>query len=245
MASPAIGTGTGEVSPIASNNSTESVTITTPTNAASGDLLIAYVVTAVAKTVTSSGWTSIIAATEASVGTEAEFFYRYHDGSSSTYAFSWSGGGNTANCGAMVRVTGSTTSGSPVDVSASKTNNSFGTTQDAPSVTTTVADTLLLCLYGWATSGTCTAPSGMTEVTDGGATSCKGSLDKLAVSGTGATGTKTATWSTSYWAVALSIAIKPAPSLIKSIGSVPIASVKKVSGVAIASAKKVAGVANT
>ena len=244
MASPAIGTGTGEVSPIASNTSTESVTITTPTNAASGDLLIAYVVTAVAKTVTSSGWTSIIAATEASIGNEAEFFYRYHDGSS-TYAFSWSGGGNTANCGAMVRVTGSTTSGSPVDVSASKTNNSFGTTQDAPSVTTTVADTLLLCLYGWATTGTCTAPSGMTEVTDGGATTCKGSLDKLAVSGTGATGTKTATWSTSYWAVALSIAIKPAPSLIKSIGSVPIASVKKVSGVAIASAKKVAGVANT
>lgn len=246
MASPAIGTGTGNVQTASGSSSAESVTITTPTDAVTNDLLVAYVLTATAKTVTSSGWTSVRAGTGDTSACELEVFYRYHDGSSPNYEFAWTGGGNTACMGGMVRVTGAATS-SPIDVSAVKTDNSFSASQVAPSVTTTVADTLLLCVFGQIVGAyTYTTPSGMTEVADatgGSSDSC--SLHKLDVAATGATGTKTATVSSSTWCVGISLAIKPAPSLIKSVGSVPIASVKKVSGVAIASAKKVAGVANT
>ena len=231
MASPAIGTGTGEVQ-TASTGGATSLAITTPTNAVTNDLLIAYIDTTTVQSVTSSGWTSIVAGTEGTLSNEAELFYRYHDGSSSSYTFSWSG--SVSAQGGIVRVTGAATS-SPVDVSASKTNNSFGTSQVAPSVTTTVADTLLLCLFANSSGYTYTTPSGMTEVTDANG----GSLHKLAVAATGATGTKTATMSSSGWAIGLSVAIKPPAAVNATVTPAAIVTSVTVPSVTVALSKTV------
>lgn len=241
MASPAIGTGTGNVQ--TATATLTSLSITAPTNAASGDLLVMAVGTSASRTLTATGWTSIGSVTQSIFGNEIEMFWRTHDGSGS-YSVSWTS--NIDAVGTIALVTGADTS-SPIDVSATY-NSGFttATAQTAPSVTTTVANTLLLNFYSAFANVTWTPASSQTEVSDLVVSSAfAGELTKLAVSGTGATGTKTSTCSSSAQWVSMSVAIKPAPSLIKSIGSVPIASVKKVSGVAIASAKKVAGVANT
>lgn len=242
MASPAIGTGTGNVQ-TASTTSGTALTITAPSSATSGDLLILAVGTAASKALTATGWTSITSKAGSFVDHEIEMFWRTHNGSSD-YTVSWSG--SCAAVGTIALVTGADTS-SPVDVSATYTSGfTSSTAQTAPTVTTTVADTLLLNFYCCSQNATWSPASSQTEVsdvTDG--LSFAAELTKLAVASSGATGTKTSTCTaTAIW-VSMSVAIKPAPSLIKSVGSVPIASVKKVSGVAIASAKKVAGVANT
>ena len=241
MASPAIGTGTGNIQ--TATATLTSLSITAPSSAASGDLLVMAVATDAARTLTATGWTSIGSVTQSLFGQEIEMFWRTHDGSGS-YSVSWTTNINAV--GTIALVTGADTS-APIDVSATY-NSAFtsATAQTAPSVTTTVADTLLLNFYSAIGNLTWTPASSQTEVSDvvvGSAFAAE--LTKLAVASTGATGTKTSTCSSSAYWVSMSVAIKPAPSLIKSIGSVPIASVKKVSGVAIASVKKVAGVANT
>lgn len=241
MASPAIGTGTGNVQTNTGSGVT-SLSITAPSSAASGDLLVMAFATGVTRTLTATGWTSIGSIANSILGFEAEMFWRTHDGSGS-YSVSWSSAANAV--GTICLVTGADTS-SPVDVSATY-DSSFtsASAQTAPSVTTTVADTLLLNFYSNIAGATYTPASSQTEVSDVLVTGISAELTKLDVASTGATGTKTSTASGSGQWVSMSVAIKPAPSLIKSVGSVPIASVKKVSGVAIASAKKVAGVANT
>lgn len=241
MASPAIGTGTGNVQ-TNSGSSVTSLSITAPSSASSGDLLVMAFATGSTRTLTATGWTSIGSIANSFFGFEAEMFWRTHDGSGS-YSVSWTTAADTV--GTICLVTGADTS-SPVDVSATYDSGlTSATAQTAPTVTTTVADTLLLNFYCAGSSRTWVPASSQTEVSDVSQTTCSAELTKLAVASSGATGTKTSTCSSSTQWVSMSVAIKPAPSLIKSVGSVPIASVKKVSGVAIASAKKVAGVANT
>lgn len=243
MASPAIGTGTGNVQ-TNSSTSTASFSIDTPTNAASGDLLIMVIATGATKTQAASGWTSVATVHNSGSNFEIECWRRLHDGSSSSYTTTWTG--NTSAVGTIARVTGADTS-SPIDVSATYDSaTTSSTAHTAPSVTTTVADTLLINAYTTNAARTWTPASSQTEVSDVNPGSSLGAeVTKLDVAATGATGDKTSTCSSTCRWASISVAIKPAPSLIKSIGSVPIASVKKVSGVAIASAKKVAGVANT
>lgn len=241
MASPAIGTGTGNVQTANDTSTATGLTITAPSSATSGDLLVMALATSATRAVTATGWTSIGSVAN-TLGFEVEMWWRTHDGSGS-YSVSWSGA--CAVVGTIVLVTGADTA-SPIDVSATY-NSGFtsATAQTAPTVTTTVADTLLLNFYSNIAGATYTPASSQTEVSDVLVSGISAELTKLAVASTGATGTKTSTASGSGQWASMSVAIKPAPSLIKSIGSVPIASVKKVSGVAIASAKKVAGVANT
>ena len=235
----AIGTGTGNVQTGGTAAGT-SVSVNTPTDAVTNDLLIAAVTCHVAKTLTATGWTSIATVAQ-TTGGDIEVFRRLHDGSSGSYSFSWSG--VTTAAAGIVLVTGADTS-SPVDVSATYdsafTSSSANT---APSVTTTVANTLLLNFYFASGSYTWTPASSQTEVfdrSDSGVISME--MTKLAVAGTGATGTKTSTASANaYWG-SVSVAIKPFTSPIKSISGVPYASVKKVSGVPIAQVKKIAGV---
>ena len=241
MASPAIGTGTGNIQ--SNTSGLTSCAINAPTNAATGALLVMAFATSASRTLTATGWTSIASIANSLFTNEVEMFWRTHDGSSS-YTVSWSS--NIDAVGTIALVTGADTS-SPIDVSATYDSGfTAATAQTAPSVTTTVADTLLLNFYSAIGNNTWSPASSQTEVSDvAKGTVFAAELTKLAVASSGATGTKTSTCSSSAQWVSMSVAIKPTPSLIKSIGSVPIASVKKVSGVAIASAKKVAGVANT
>lgn len=239
MASPAIGTGTGNVQ-TNSGSFVTSVSVNAPTDAVNGtSLLIMAVVTGVAKTLTATGWTSIASITQTITGGgELEVFRRVHDGSSS-YSVSWSG--STYVVAGIALVTGADSS--PVDVSATYNSGiTQSTAQTAPDVTTTVADTLLLNFYAHSASSTWSPASSQTEVFDIAVAGAAVEMTKLDVASAGATGTKTSTCSSSSGWVSMSVAIKPFTSPIKSISGVPYASVKKVSGVPIAQVKKIAGV---
>ena len=217
MASPAIGTGTGEIQ-TASQTTGTSISVSKPTNAATNDLLIAVVANAAARTLTATGWTSIGAVTQSIFSNDVEVFWRLHDGSSS-YSFSWSG--DTATVAGIARVTGADTS-SPVDVSATyESGFTSATAQTAPSVTTTVADTLLLNFYSVSIGGATWVPaSSQTEVFDvTPGLYIAMEMTKLNVASSGATGTKTSTASSAGYWVSMSVAIKPAPA--KPMSSVP------------------------
>ena len=215
MASPAIGTGTGNIQTANDTSTATGLTITAPSSAASGDLLVMALATSAARTVTATGWTSIGSVTQSVLGQEIEMFWRTHNGSGS-YSVSWSGACSVV--GTIVLVTGADTS-SPIDVSATY-NSAFtsATAQTAPTVTTTVADTLLLNFYGNSLGYTYTPASSQTEVSDV-ANGVSAELTKLAVASSGATGTKTSTCSSSTYWVSMSVAIKPAPAKPRS--SVP------------------------
>lgn len=217
MASPAIGTGTGNIQTATSAGSVTSLSISAPTNAVTGDLLILAFVTNASKTLTATGWTSIGSIVQNGTVSQPdiEVWWRTHDGSSS-YSVSWSGG--TTAVGGIMLVTGA--DASPIDVSATyrSSYDSPATAQTAPSVTTTVADTLLLNFYANTNGADYTPASSQTELFDLSNT-CVLEGTKLNVASAGATGTKTSTASFSAGWVAISVAIKPTPAKPRS--SVP------------------------
>lgn len=205
MASPAIGTGTGNVQSTTSGSAT-TIGINAPTSAATGDRLVMAIYTSSTQTITATGWTSIGSIANATLGFELEVFHRTHDGST-TYDPSW--GSNASAAGTIMLVTGADST--PIDVSATyQSNLTSATAHTAPTVTTTVADTLLLNFYATALNYTYTPASSQTEVADNQASNGALCVTKLDVAATGATGTKTATCSSSYYWVSMSVAIKPA-----------------------------------
>jgi len=104
----------------------------------------------------------------------------------------------------------------PVDVSGGQTSTAVSTTYSAPSVTTTVAnDMLVASFFAWrngAHGTSWTPPVGMTELGDASNTTSRfGELDAAVQSAAGASGVKTATASAAAnHAVATLTALRPA-----------------------------------
>jgi hypothetical protein len=130
------------------------------------------------------------------------------EGANYSITISGQGGGNNVGEVIILSWTGVDTT-TPVQVSAEQENAS-STNVACPSVTTTSADTTLVCYYFNKGGGavTFTPASGMTERHDGGlGTSPPFSIADLAVASAGATGTKTATASTAIESYTLSFAV--------------------------------------
>ena len=197
------------------NGTTTGATVSVPGGVADGDLLILTVATSTnsasspATHNTPSGWTLITSLARG--GQRSSAFWRIAASEPADYSPTWSSqtGGHLLT---INRFTGAAAS-SPIDVSGTGSANS--STATAPTVTTTVADTLLCAIYSHTATGgnKFSQPPGMTERWDIAGTGGNGpgvALDTEAVSAAGATGTRASTcaWS-DHW-TAIAFAIKPA-----------------------------------
>jgi hypothetical protein len=179
-------------------------TCSPPSGIANGDLLVGIIV-GLYQDITSnaalSGWTH----KHSFVSGETRFsiLYKYASGESGNYAFGMAGALFTS--GVVLRITGAVTSGDPFDVIGAGSSG-LSTTATAASVTTTVANTLLLWIAGWVNGGTTLSgnPSGMTEHVEATILA----VYSEAIAATGATGTRAGTISNSEDWGAILMAIK-------------------------------------
>lgn len=207
-----------------------SLTVTKPSGAASGDLLLAFVEIRGDKSISSapSGWTLLAAASgnTGSTNNDAKLATYYKvAGSSEPASYTWtqaSSGDIAITIGAFTGVDTTT----PIDVSGVTTTASQSSTScAAPTVTTTGVNRLLVTGHGFNPATTTTAvcsqtpPSGMTEKLDTASQGPGGSqanratveLNILQVAAAGATGTKTSTLDANDGAnVGAAVALKPA-----------------------------------
>lgn len=190
-----------------------SLTLTTPTGAASGDLLIA-IFTSDSNSDFDAGTNGFIAGGRlySAIDCTVEWFYLpLNSAPASSYTFTRTGSG--ACRGWLIRVTGADLA-SPIDVSGFQEDTTSDTAHNLPTLTTTVADTLLIAATivssGAAyTSGEFTPPSGYTEISETGTVWNHTSTAWKTQAAAGATGSAAFT-GVSAQSLQLLIAIKPA-----------------------------------
>lgn len=201
------------------SNSSGNPVISYPAGVASGDILIIQYMVGGAATVatTPSGWTLLFGPTTTSDGSQparAYVYYRVAGGSEpSTITFAHTGSSGQAG-GIMSAYTGADGT-TPINVSTIAVTETTGTTQTAPTVTTTIANTRLLHMY-WITGNTTTTQNAAdTERYDTVWAAVFETLELAdkAQAATGATGTSAATYAaTVTGGAAATIAVAPAPS---------------------------------
>jgi len=133
-----------------------SITLAAPANIASGDLLIAQIVTEVSAIPSApGGWTRINTAGDGT-NVALSFYYKIATGSEpSSYTFSWTSGATNAS-GTLLHIVGALASLSAINGSIAAFGSS--TTPTASSLTTSAANCLVLFLMGWDGTATFTAP---------------------------------------------------------------------------------------
>lgn len=190
-------------------SSSSSVTVNKPSGIVNTDVMIAVVAYASGTLTTPSSWTNIFT-TVGTNGTVAAY-YKVAGGSEPadyTWSINTSGSLSVATVG-FYNVNTST----PINISGSQANNTASTTMTAPSVTTTIPETMLLYLGGIADpsggSTTVLPPGGMTEDSDAGAGTVTTYIAEEIVSSTGATGSRAATISASMRTIAGLVALTP------------------------------------
>jgi hypothetical protein len=211
----AVGYGNAGTALAAASGTTAAIPV--PSSVAAGDIIVAVFFISGANVPTPpSGFTAASGIPLADPGGYKLYVYwkRATGADSGTYDFTWTGG-NTYQ-GQAYRFTGCATTGDPFDGTASTSTLPHGggsTTFSAPSLTTTVNDTMLL----WAvmhefSTYRLTTPSGFTEVLDADFLA----VDYKAHATAGATGSITATSAGNdqgcTWMGALKPAIPASPS---------------------------------
>jgi hypothetical protein len=201
----------------ATNTPITGLTIAKPTGTTTNDVLLASLtLRGAAITITPpAGWTQV--RTDANGSTVNQTIYRKVAGGSepASYAFTFSVPVSAA-VGGMVAYSGVDTT-NPVDVHGGQTNAS-STSVTAPSVTTTVADAMLVGFFGTGNDTSFTTPSGMTERFDtdaDGSSQVAGAADDVAQAAAGASGTKVATAGIAAANVGQLVALKPSASLTR------------------------------
>jgi len=178
---------------------TQSLAVSLPSGTAANDVMIAAIsVRPYTATITApSGWTLVRRVNYTSLQTSSLAVYRKVATSSESSSFTWSFSGATYAAGGIQSFTGVDTT-APIDV-----ENGQGTPESlshaTPSVTTTVANAMLVTAHSFPSSTTWTPPTGMTEgidvqygtFTDGQGQSLEANYAIQTVAG--ATGAKTAT----------------------------------------------------
>lgn len=197
-----------------------SVTVNVPSGTVDGDVMIAQIswMSNTVKTVTPpGGWTLL--ETDVNSAFEQRTYVRVASSEPANYAWTFSGTVRVeAGIGSFIGVDNTT----PIDVSNGQFNSS-STSVTAPSVTTTVANALLVFCGSGNGQGTYTPPSGMTEQWDDNTTI--GTLDvsfEMAIEtlgAAGATGTRVATLSGALGNIGQLIALKPAAVAADEIGA--------------------------
>lgn len=194
-----------------------SLTVNKPSSVVDGDVMVAAI-TIASNTITvtaPSGWTLRNTQTQGSASVSKLLTY-YKVASSEGANYTWSFSGSIAAVGGIVAFSGVDTA-SPIDVYGGQTTAS-STSHATPSITTTVANTMLVSIHEFASSRNWTPPTGMTEVIDQYSASSAGSggvsleMNYVTQVTAGATGTKTATASSNADRGATFIlALKPPP----------------------------------
>jgi hypothetical protein len=133
----------------------------------------------------------------------------------SSYVFQLTGGSGQDISGGILAISGASQT-TPINASNGQSNGPGASIPvTAPSVTTTLANTLLVFGGGCANSYTFTPPPGMAEQWDRGSTSSNGKVSTETatqpIASVGATGIRVATLSNSCRNVAINIAVAPAP----------------------------------
>lgn len=209
---------TVRTSPANQSGNASSVAFTRDASVVAGDLRLVFIFTSSGVTMPSppSGWTVILDTNIAPDSTRRLYVisrvYVAGDASSVTVTFSGS-----TNYGVAQVALG----GALATVHAGPTRNTgddgTGTTQTAPSLTSTVVNTVLVCFYGQAAGGSTSAiislPSGMTNLGNSVGNGSQGSSTRLAWenrAAAGATGTRVATCSNSGKWAAVSVLVAPA-----------------------------------
>ena len=174
------------------------LTITKPSGTAANDVLIASVAVAPSSVAISppSGWTLVRRMDNAGPTSNSLAVYYKVAGGSEPASYAWSVSGASFSVGGVQGFTG-VDPASPIQVENGQSTPS-ATTHATPSISTTVANSMLVASHAFASSSSWTPPSGMTESFDkaNGAANAngltvEGSRVLLAVAG--ASGAKTAT----------------------------------------------------
>ena len=174
------------------------LTITKPSGTATNDVLVASIaVTPSTATITPpSGWTLVRRMDNAGPTSNSLAVYYKAAAGSEPASYAWGLVGSSFTVGGIQGFAGIDTA-SPVDLENGQSTPS-GTTHAAPSITTTVANAMLVASHAFASSQSWTPPSGMTESFDqrSGANNATGlSIEgsRVLLAAAGASGTKTAT----------------------------------------------------
>jgi hypothetical protein len=200
-------------------NAATSLPLSKPAGAAQGDLLLATVShqSGNQRNITPpSGWTAVPNADyKDASNVRIHAYYRIAGASEpASYTFTLTGGSGQDMAGGILDITGASAS-APINASGGQTNGAPASKSvPAPSITTTVANTLLVYAGAANVAATFTPPGQMIErwdlATSGAYKVCTESAT-LTLASVGATGTQTAFLSTSGRSVAIAIAIAPAP----------------------------------
>ncbi len=200
------------------NYASAALAVNKPAGTAAGDVLVATIAHqgGSIRTLTApAGWTAVpnADATDGSNVRTRAFSRVAGAAEPASYTFTLTGGSGMALSGGILAITGADTT-NPINAAAAQATATNVTNLVAPSVTTTVAKTLLVYAGGVNSPLTYTAPSGMSErwdVTTSGAYNAATMTATGGFAGPGATGTRTGILSQSARGAALLIAIAPAP----------------------------------
>ena len=170
-----------------------SLTINKPTGTAQNDVMVASIgfrPNTLAIT-PPSGWTLVRRIDNANSPANSLAVYRLVAGASEPASYTWTSSPSGILGGGILSFSGVDTT-TPIDVENGQ-NTLSGLTHDAPSVTTTVSNTMLVTSHTYASAGTWTPPTGMTEAVDVAASTQSIEVNYVLQAAVGATGIKTAT----------------------------------------------------
>ncbi len=194
-----------------------SITITKPTNTAKGDVLIASIaVRPNTVTITApTGWTLVNRQDNAGGSVNSLAVYSKVATATEPASYTWSFSANTGNEGGIMAFSGVDNT-TPIDVSAGSITAAATTTFTAPSVTTTVTNTMIVTAHEYSSSDRWTALTGLTEVYDVASLAVPDALgisllgSYKAQAAAGATGTFSATAaSNADTGAGITVALKP------------------------------------
>ncbi len=179
-------------------NDTKAVTINKPSGTVQDDTMIASISVRPNTTIVTppSGWTLVRRTDNANVNQNSIITYRKLAGSAEPSSYIWTFDSFTSSAGGIMSFSGVNVT-TPVDIDGGQNTSTLNV--DTPSVTTTVANTMVVTVHETSNSSTWTPPTGMTEAyeassltpTQTGGISIEGNY--VAQASTGATGVKSAT----------------------------------------------------
>ena len=195
------------------------LTITVPAGTAANDVMVASVSVqpSTATVTTPAGWTLVRQINNGTATTNSLYVYQRVAGASEPASYTWNMTNLSFAAGGIQSFSGVDTA-APIDVENGAATAS-ALTHATPSVTTTVANAMLVTSHGFAASATWTPPAGMTEGFETAALTSPNALGQsiqgnyVLQAGAGATGVKTATASANADRGAAHIlALKPNPA---------------------------------
>jgi hypothetical protein len=194
------------------NANATTLLIDKPSGVGEGDVMIAAIVIGgIPNTTPPTGWQAV--RTDSKGKGLRQIAYVKVAGASEPESYTWTFSSSHAAVGGILAFTG-VDSGAPVDVSGGRAN-AKSSSITAPSVTTTVANAMVVGLFGIKGRGTIAPPAGMTEGYDVASVTGRPKVTSegayVVHAGTGATGDKVASASRSAVNIGQLVALRPAP----------------------------------